>query len=204
MRRVPGVLLFLFIPLVLFLFVSEPVSAGGSHLLGVAIMFAHRLAARPYMLANLSRRCLWCGAAVETGERVPAGDRGGPLVFSACAPACRDRALVFVAFAERWRAFFLAGIGVPLAVFVATGLLAAAGVEVLSREARLVIFRGVIAATVLSAALLHRTEPLPTRSPRFPFPIHNVFLLGIRLTLAVFLVVGALWLVQTALILAGG
>lgn len=205
MDRAAGILLFLFIPFTLYLFVQEPVSPGGSLLLAVAVMFSHRLVARPWMLSRLSRRCLFCGRSVTpaASEPVPSGDRGGPLVFRACGPACRDGALLFVAFAERWRLLFLAGIGIPLAFHVLTGAAAALGLPLVSRDARLLVFRGVIAATVVSAALLYRTGPLPTGFPRFPFPIHNVFLLGIRWTLAVFLVVGTAWLVQSAFLLAG-
>ena len=202
--RVVGVLLFLGIPLTLWFFVTEPIGSGASLAVGVFLMLSHRFVARPWMLGRLSRRCLFCGRAVspEASEPVAAGDRGGPLVFRACSPRCRDSALRFVAFAERWRVLYLAGIGAPLVFLLLTGALAAFGLEVVSSETRIVVFRGVIAATVISAALLFRTEPLPERSPRFPFPIHNLFLLGIRWTLVVFVVVGTAWLVQTALLIA--
>src|SRR3954470_13426872 len=44
-----GVLLFLFIPVVLFLFVRHPTPVGGSLAVGIGLMIGHRFLARPYM-----------------------------------------------------------------------------------------------------------------------------------------------------------
>src|SRR5258707_6492671 len=67
-----GVLLFLFIPAVLFLFVRHPEPVGVSLAAGVALIVVHRFLARPYMERMLAVKCLWCNrvppAAPDTLE----------------------------------------------------------------------------------------------------------------------------------------
>ncbi|HSU81776.1 MAG TPA: hypothetical protein VLR69_05110, partial [Thermoanaerobaculia bacterium] len=53
-----GVLLFLFIPVVLFLFVRHPEPVGVSLAAGVALMIGHRFLARPYMERVREVKCL--------------------------------------------------------------------------------------------------------------------------------------------------
>ena len=64
----------------------------------------------------------------------------------------------------------------------------------------LTLFQGSVALSVVATALLHRWqrppvgfEPIP-----FPFPLHNLALLGIRNTLIVFAVVGLWWIYLSA------
>lgn len=53
-----GVLLFLFIPVVLFLFVRHPEPVGASLVGGIVLMLGHRFLARPYMERSLAAKCL--------------------------------------------------------------------------------------------------------------------------------------------------
>ena len=62
--RLTGVLLFLPVPLVLFLFTRAPLGILPSLGIGIALVLTHRLYARPWALARAHRRCLWCGADI--------------------------------------------------------------------------------------------------------------------------------------------
>ena len=88
------------------------------------------------------------------------------------------------------------GILVPVLGYFVLGGPAVWGIEPISLEARRHLFRGPIAFSVVSVALLYHLAP-PKRPDRFPFPVHNLALLGIRATLWVFLAVGLWWLALT-------
>ena len=104
--RAIGLLLFLPVPLVLFLFTRAPLGILPSLGIGIALMLTHRFYARPWALARAHRRCLWCGAdiaatalsAARARARGPAGPRElvcvprGPRP-AACEPCSRGRRL---------------------------------------------------------------------------------------------------------------
>src|SRR3954447_3832933 len=71
-----GVVLFLFIPLVLFLFVRHPAPLGVSLGAGVLLMVGHRLLARPYMARAAAVKCLWCNRVLLDA---PEGKRAGEI-----------------------------------------------------------------------------------------------------------------------------
>src|SRR5512136_781289 len=103
MRTLQGLLLFSFIPLVLFLFLQQPIGAGPSVLVGVVIMFGHRFLASPWMARHGSERCLWCGRSVTAGEPVEVGAGGRGWTLAACSPAHKrsiGRFLTFAAIAR--------------------------------------------------------------------------------------------------------
>lgn len=195
-----GLLLFLFIPLVLVLFLRQPAGPGWSVAAGLAVMFGHRFLAAPWMAKFADVRCLWCGRVRRNVTvAVVAGGREWRMT------ACSDRhaALIarFLEFVNRWRAPIGLGIFVPLVWLVVASLAAAAGRELLPHAVNALVFRVVVAATVVTASLLPFVRPKgPDRAPagdapfRCPFPLHNLFLLGIGNTLWVFRVVGAWWL----------
>jgi hypothetical protein len=68
-----GVLLFLFIPVVLYLFVRHPEPIAASLAAGVALMVGHRFLARPYMRWALPRKCLWCNRVLPGSQIHSAG-----------------------------------------------------------------------------------------------------------------------------------
>ncbi|HEV7516211.1 MAG TPA: hypothetical protein VGR07_07925, partial [Thermoanaerobaculia bacterium] len=109
-----GVLLFLFIPLVLFLFVRHPEPIGLSLAAGVALMIGHRFLARPYMARALTVKCLWCNRALPAqSEPLDLETGAGPLT-ARCCPGHREPAARFFAFADTWRLPLRAGIFLPL------------------------------------------------------------------------------------------
>jgi hypothetical protein len=196
--QIAGILLFLFIPLVLYLFVAHPAPVAASAGAGVLLMLGHRFLARPYLERVRLRKCLWCNRWLAPGAEaatVPLRAGGGELVFAAC-PGHEAPAERFLGWVDRLRLPLRLGIGLPL-----LGLLAALFVAAAGREAPVGLatdlFRFVVGLTVNVAAL----GPFagPARGPGVPphraaFPPHNFSLLGVRAILWIFRIVGVYWL----------
>jgi hypothetical protein len=188
-----GVVLFLFIPLVLILFLRFPLGVTPSFVIALAVMFGHRLAAIPFMNRRRLQRCLWCGRTAR--DRAPLELRAGRsrMVFECCRQECVSRARRFFDFTARNALLFRAGIFLPLAWYVVSMLLVAAGWFSFSLNWNRFIFQFCIACSVVSISFLYRSGE-EVEEPSFPFPIHNLFLLGIRNTLLIFRVVGIWWI----------
>jgi hypothetical protein len=195
-----GVALFLFIPLVLYLFVAHPAPVGGSLAAGVALMLGHRFLARPHMRRALAGKCLWCNralAAAPAGAADPAEtlalhSGGGDWTARFC-PGHRAPAARFLAFVERAAWPLRLGIFAPLLL-----LLAALAATTLGRRpwvdlaTATDLFRLLVGLAVNLAAwgYLAAGERAPER---VPFPLHNFTLLGIRALLWIFRLVGIWW-----------
>ena len=203
-----GLLLFLFIPLVLLLFLRQPLGPGWSVALGLAIMFGHRLVAAPWMAKFADVRCLWCGRA-GAGLAVPVIAGGREWRMTACSNAHAALVARFLGSVFRFRIQIALGIFVPLAWLIVASLSSAAGYPLLPHDTNALIFRVVVAATVVTASLVpfvgqaffrripFSAQSIPFGQPlRCPFPLHNLFLLGIGNTLWIFRVVGAWWLID--------
>lgn len=192
--QLTGVLLFLFIPLVLYLFVVHPEPLGASLILGVVLMLGHRFLARPYMAKARGAKCLWCNRALGEGEgaALELATAGG-AVEARCCPRHGEPAARFFAFLHAARWPLRLGIFVPLLLLLFT-LAAAAWGRPMPLAPVTDLFRLVIGLTVSLAAW---AWPLatPRRPARVPFPAHNFFLLGIRALLWIFRLVGAWWIV---------
>ncbi len=198
---VQGVALFLFIPLVLFLFLRQPLGPAWSLAIGLVIMFGHRFVAEPWAAKFADARCLWCGrVGASRAIDVVAGGRTWPM--RACSDHHAAMARRFLGFSFRFRVPIALGIFVPLAWLLASTVADAAGHPLLPRETSALAFRIVVAATVVVASL---SPLLPADAERHdaparcPFPLHNLVLLGIGNTLWVFRLVGAWWLIDGAL-----
>jgi hypothetical protein len=202
MRVLQGLLLFAFIPLVLFLFLRQPIGAGPSVIIGAIVMFGHRFLAAPWMARHAAGRCLWCGRSVTAGEPINVTTGGRAWTLAACGPAHRLLTGRFLTFVTNARAPIAVGIFVPLAVLVGGSLATAAGIPLLAHEWNAWQFRVVVAFTVGSTSIAYLTVMLPAEPLACPFPLHNLFLLGIRNTLWVIRVVGAWWLVDGGISLA--
>lgn len=200
--QLPGVLLFLVIPLVLYLFVVHPEPLAASLPAAVTLMLGHRFLARPYMRRVHRDKCLWCNrvpprgpaaadTAEEGGEELVLETAGGPVAARCCtghaAPVAR-----YFAFAWSWRHVLRLGIFLPLLILVAALAAAALGAAVPLAEA-VDLFRLSVGITVNLAAwgyLLAR----PRHPARVPFPVHNFFLLGLWPLLWIFRLVGIWWI----------
>jgi hypothetical protein len=191
-----GIALFLFIPLVLYLFVVHPEPIAGSLVAGVALMVGHRFLAAPYADATRSTTCIWCNRVLdgeETRTSVEVGTPGGSRRFVACTghaePAGR-----FFAWLDRCRLPLRLGIGVPLMT-----LLASLAGTTLGWHPPLAavtdLFRLIVGLTVQVAAL----GPLlgtVTPTSRAAFPLHNFSLLGQRNLLWILRLVGLWWVID--------
>jgi hypothetical protein len=202
-----GVLLFLFIPLVLFLFVRHPEPLGASLAAGVALMLGHRFLARPYMARAAAAKCLWCNRALPVSSEVlelAVGGRGAETLTARCCPGHREPAARFFAFLDAWRLPIRAGIFLPLLLLL--GSLAADALDALGRAVPLptitALFKLVIGVTVNLAALGSFLGTARQRTA-VPFPAHNFFLLGVRNLLWIFRLVGIWWIAQGLLYFFG-
>jgi len=193
-----GLGLFLFIPLVLYLFVGHPEPIAASLVTGVATMLGHRFVARPFMERVREERCIWCARLLAPGaarEEVAVTAGAGDVGFVACpdhgAPARR-----LFAWLDRRRLPLRLGIALPL-----VALLAALAAAVAGRPAALPwateSFRLVVGLTVQLAAL-GPSLGRPASTPRAAFPLHNFTLLGARNLLWILRLVGLWWIVAGA------
>jgi len=198
-----GVALFLFIPLVLFLFVRHPEPIAVSLAAGVVLMVGHRFLARPYMEAVRMRKCLWCnGRSRPQAEMVTlvvgvGGEGAGRELAAVVCPHHREPAARFIGFLDRARLPLRLGIFVPLLLLLAALIAAALG-ERRWLDPAVAVFQLVVGVTVNIAAFGYLAAT-PTEPARPPFPAHNFFLLGIRNLLWVFRLVGIWWIVVGAL-----
>lgn len=205
-----GVLLFLFIPVVLFLYVQHPEPVGVSLAAGIALMVGHRFLARPFMERVLPVRCLWCGRVLPpAAEAEPQGGvtalglRKGERVLAArCCTRHKEPAAKLFSFLHAWRWPLRLGIFVPL-LFLLAALAAHAAGQPAPVPLATAWFKLVVGVTVNLAAFGYLAarpdvEPIPV-----PFPVHNFFLLGVRALLWIFRLVGIWWIWQGLSSVAG-
>jgi hypothetical protein len=190
-----GILLFLFIPVVLYLFVQHPEPVGLSLAGGVLLMVGHRFLARPYMERVLPVKCVWCNrvppASPETLELRAGGDR---VLQARCCAAHRKPAAKFFSLLHAWRWPLRLGIFLPLLYLLfALGMFAAGRPAPITSATNW--FKLIVGITVNVAAFGYLAAR--ERSPlAVPFPVHNFFLLGVRNLLWIFRLVGIWWIWQ--------
>jgi hypothetical protein len=202
-----GILLFLFIPAVLYLFVRHPEPLWGSLSAGVLLMMGHRRIARPYWLRVREQKCIWCNRWLGEGGgpeqvAVRAGREEAP--FAACAGHA-EPARRFFAWADRMRLPLRLGIGLPLLLLLLALAGAAAGLAAARQRLpeSTELFRLAVGLTVNLGALgpwLGRPGP---QAPRAAFPLHNFSLLGVRAILWIFRLVGIWWVVAASMFWIG-
>lgn len=196
--RTLGVLLFLPVPLVLWLFTAAPLGPLASVALGTLVMATHRLYARPFALARAGRRCLMCGGSVGEGPAVEIAEPAGTTTWRACSPAHADALARVFTFAHRLRLPLRIGILGGLAVLLPGTLLAGAGrLGTLADADVAALFKLMVGAAVAPfgwLALTHR--PHPQEPARLPFPVHIQALIGTRAVLWLFRIIGIVWLWQ--------
>ena len=196
MRRLAwqGAALFAFIPLVLYLYLQLPLGPSLSLAAGAGIMLSHRFVAAPWMDRHGRERCLWCGRSLQSGEPIEIAAGGIRHALAVCGPAHRDLTGRFFTFVARFRLPIAAGIFLPLLLLLAGTLALAVGHPFIQREWNNLQFRMVVAFTVAGTSLAYLMVRRPAQPLGCPFPLHNLFLLGVRNTLWVFRIVGAWWL----------
>ena len=187
-----GILLFLFIPLVLYLFLQHPFGVPASFAIAIAIMVGHRFVARPFFLRNTGIRCFWCGRTSKTREKIQVKS-GTVVAIELCEQNCSRPAKQFFDFTFRYRVWLRLGIFLPLLWYIVTMVLNDLGIWSFPNEWNRFIFQFFIATSVVLISFAYRTG-METSDPVFPFPIHNLSLIGAKNTLLVFRYVGIWWL----------
>src|SRR6185369_1511386 len=204
---VAGVLLFLFRSLVLVLFVRHPAPVALSLVAGVVLMIGHRRLARPYMQRVLPWKCVWCnrvlpradGSGAAPGTELLELEAGKDVLYARCCTAHRDPAARFFTFLHSARWPLRIGIFVPLLLLLVALAVTAAGravpiIPIVRLDVATALFQLAVGITVNIAALGYLLMR-PGKSPiAVPFPIHNFFLLGVRILLWIFRLVGIWWI----------
>lgn len=203
--RLLGLLLFLPVPAVLWLFTRAPLGVVPSLAFGTLLMVTHRLYARPFSLARAQRRCLWCGAPAAHGPNLLLEEPFGTTTWRACGDAHADRLGRVLSWAERRSGALRRGILGTLAVFLPAALLAGAGrLGPFSMADAVAVFRFGIAVTVLPLGWLSLSlAPRGTERRRVPFPVHVQALIGTWAVLWLFRLIGLVWLALALVHLAG-
>ncbi|MEM8996796.1 MAG: hypothetical protein AAGF23_18570 [Acidobacteriota bacterium] len=196
-----GVGLFLFIPIVLFLFVAKPEPLAASLIAGVVLMVGHRRVARPYMRRVAPRLCLWTHRrldAVSETSALTLHTGAGPQDVR-CLARHRDDIGRFFTFLRVFRPVLALGIFAPLLFLLGTTAIVAFGARpLLPLETATAIFQLSVGLTVNLAAYGYLSILPIDAELRVGFPAHNFFLLGIRVLLWIFRIVGAVWIVRGA------
>jgi hypothetical protein len=193
--RLLGLLLFLPVPCVLWLFTQRPLGIMPSLTAGILLVATHRLYARPFALARADRRCLWCGVTLGSGTEILVTEPPGRTPWRTCGPDHLRPLAGTLTFAGHHSVALRAGILGSLGLFLAGSLASAAGyaASVTAADAT-AAFRLGVAASVLPLGWLGARTPA-TEPYRAPFPVHIQALIGTRAVLWLFRWVGAAWLV---------
>ena len=194
--RLPGLLLFLPVPLVLWLFTLAPFGVAPSLGGGAVLMLTHRFYARPYARRRAEGRCLWCGGPAPSGPRVRAEEPFGSTDWRACSAGHARRLGGFLGWAGSHAGFLRLGILGTLVVFLLGALLADRRLigPVTTADA-VAYFSTGVALTVLPLGWLSApADPPSPEATRLPFPLHIQALVGTVTVVWLFRLVGLLWL----------
>ncbi|HEV7672133.1 MAG TPA: hypothetical protein VGS22_26750 [Thermoanaerobaculia bacterium] len=192
-----GLLLFLFIPLVLFLFVRHPKPLVVSLAAGLVLIVAHRAVARPWAARVRGAKCLWCNRMLTPGTPAAQAvdlelNAGTERLAARCCPEHRAPAAKFFSWLDRAKAPLRLGIFLPLLALLAALAAAALG-HGRPLPLATALFQLIVGLTVNLGAwgYLGQKERAPLA---VPFPAHNFFLLGVRNLLWIFRGVGIWWI----------
>ena len=198
-ERVAGLLVFLPIPFVLFLYTRNPWGVGLSMGVGLVLMVSHVAYARPYARFRAGKRCLWSGAPIREGIPVPVQDPLGRIDWIAQDPQAADRLARTLGWGRRNGMFLRIGVlGSLIGFLVLHPLVALERVPHVQTADTINFFRLGIATTVLPFGWLGpRSRPDEADPLSFPSPMHIQALIGTRTMIWLFRIVGVAWLVQS-------
>jgi hypothetical protein len=185
------------VPLVLWLFTRQPLGPWLSLGLGVVLVLTHRLYARPFALRRATRRCLWCGGAA--GQDTPSLELLEPLgrtAWRACSAAHLQPLQCTLGWAAGRRRFLAVGILGTLAAFLLLAIAAALGRPGwLQQSDAVAVFRIGVALSVLPFGWLGPSRGAAAAAGEpLPFPVHIQALVGTRVVVWLFRLVGLWWL----------
>jgi hypothetical protein len=195
LARILGVLLFLPVPLVLWLFTRLPLGRWESLSLGVLLMASHRLYARPFARARAQERCLFCGGGARDGPEVLVGEPTGTTAWRCCHEAHARRLQSILGWASAHRRALLLGIGGATGLLLFGTALAGRGpLRGVTSSDVAALFRVLVALCVLPLGFLGPLFVPPDGVPSVPFPVHIQALTGTLVVVWLFRIVGAVWL----------
>lgn len=193
--RFKGILLFLFIPITLILLLMFPFGVLISVAIGVLIIIFHRFVARPYLSKYAGKKCIWCNTIINDSKEISIDvlEKGKSIRFFSCSEDCKRQASEFFIFTNKVSLLIKWGILAMIGIYLLNVVLWDFGVSLIKISVSKDIFKGVIAVIVLFISFFYKGSK--GDKFYFPFPIHNLFLLGVRNTLWVLKIVGGAWLV---------
>lgn len=195
--RLVGGVLFLPVPLVLWLFTRPPLGVIPSIVLGVAVMATHRWYARPFALRRAGGRCLWCGKEIAEGPGLRIDEPFGTTTWRACGDAHAGAVARVLGWADGRATFLRVGILGTLGFFLVGVTVADVGwLSPIGTDDAIAFFRLGIAVTVLPLGWLSTRASAPPAGPcRSPFPLHVPSLIGLWAVLWLFRLIGLVWFV---------
>ncbi len=191
-RKILGVLLFLCVPFVLYIYVRQPEPLIYFFPIAFVVMMGFRFIAFPYMKSVHRHTCIWCWNDLKQADTASQVELPAPIDVFTC-PEHKDQTLQFFVFLSRYRYGLWFGIFGPLLVLLVALVLKLKGIPgpVLWATP---LFQFVVAITVLATSVLYQRETM-SHVEMIPFPIHTFYLLGIRTILWIFRIVGIYWLI---------
>lgn len=193
-QRQVGVLLFLPVPLVLWLLTAQPLGVTVSLVLAGTLMLSHRFYARPWALSRSGQRCLWCGTS---SRLVPLEleEPQGLTRWVACSEDHASRLRATFGWASARPLFLRIGIlGSLLLLLVLSFVPLVVSVPWLASTDGPALFRLGVAVTVLPLGWLGPRSSFVSPG-RLPFPVHIQALIGTLAVSWLFRLVGLVWLV---------
>jgi hypothetical protein len=204
--RLAGALVFLPVPLVLWLFTRQPFGPWASLGAGAFLVITHRLYARPFALRRAGRRCLWCGGPAGDGPAVLVLEPLGRTTWRACGTPHAEVLTRTLGWAADRSRLLAVGILGTLALFLCGAVAAGLGRPAwLEAGDPVSVFRLGVALTVLPFGWLapaSHARHSPSGSSAggaLPFPVHIQALLGTLWVVWLFRLVGLWWLVAALL-----
>lgn len=194
--RLKGILLFLPLPIGLYLLLAQPGNALVAVIVGAVMVAVHgHLTARP-VDADIDRRCVWSGREIAPGCGYRVTIAGTTRVFNSYNDVFRDRAARYFTFAQRMFWPLRVAVIAPLAFFVVMEVARHSGGTITDAVFNQRVLCIGIAAVALFILIGQRfVEPVPhNKGPvRYPFQPPGVAFLGIFWTLTLAALFGAWW-----------
>jgi hypothetical protein len=168
-------------------------------------MLGHRFIARPFMMKHGESRCIWSGEPLpEKKALFHITDGKDKVILYGTNLKNKENALRFFNFLYKFRFIIKPAILLTLLWYLVSVIMYQSSNKLiyLSLDSLILIFKMIIAFTVVSVSILYRFGKYDDNVKSI-FPVHNLSLLGIFWTLWIFRVVGAFWIAEGILNIIG-
>jgi len=206
--RFQGLLLFLLIPLAIYLLIAQPLWPLASLIAGAVLLVVVRFAALPHLTRHKQTRCAWSGAEIAPGCIYKVISSGVEHTLHFESDKKRERAAHLLTFAQKYAWPLRVLLIGPMVYYVVIEVLRMAGVEgIPSHQTNVACATGAFGIVILVTSIAHRfIEPIPhMKSPvTVPFAVQVAFLLGMCWTLVAFTLAGLIGVAAAARTLFSG